>query len=154
MKKKDISLVQKVARTSWYTTYEGIIPREVQESFLNIAYNDEMLKKRLKQSSMFVAEIDGKLVGFANFSPVNQEGMTELIAIYLHPDYQGKGIGTALLEEGIQRLRGVQEIHINVEKNNSIGMNFYKAKGFAVASEFDDDFEGHILKTVRMVLEI
>ena len=46
----------------------------------------------------------------------------------------GKGIGTALLEKGIQRLRGAKEIQLNVEKNNRIGMDFYEAKGFAVVS--------------------
>lgn len=154
MKKKDIGQVQNVARTSWHFTYEGIIPREVQDRFLKVAYNDDMMKQRLKQSIMFVAEVERKVIGFANYSSINPKGMTELTAIYLYPDYQGKGIGTALLEEGIQRLQGVQEIHINVEKNNSIGMNFYQAKGFEVVSEFDDDFDGHLLKTVRMVLKL
>lgn len=154
MKKNDISQVQKVAKASWYSTYEGIIPREVQDKFLNVAYSHEMMKRRLKQSIMFVVEAEGEVIGFANYSSVNQDGMTELIAIYLYPHYQGIGIGTALLEEGIQRLRGVKEIHINVEKNNRIGINFYEAKGFAVESEFDDDFDGHILKTVRMVLKV
>ena len=30
-------------------------------------------------------------------------------------------------------------------------MNFYKAKGFEIFEEFDDNFDGHILKTVRMI---
>lgn len=154
MKKKDSKLVQKVARTSWHSTYEGIIPRKIQDNFLNLAYSDEMMKRRLKNSIMFVAEVEGEVIGFANYSPVNNNGMTELTAIYLYPAYQGKGIGTALLDEGIQRLQGVKEIHLNVEKNNKIGMNFYETKGFKVASEFDDDFDGHILKTVRMVLKV
>ena len=154
MKPKDIKQVQDIAQTSWHATYEGIIPREVQDKFLKMAYNDDMIKRRLKQSIMFVVEVEDKIVGFANYTPVNQDGRTELTAIYLYPDYQGKGIGTALLEEGIQRLNGVQEIHLNVEKNNRIGMNFYEAKGFREVSEFDDDFDGHILKTVRMVLKV
>jgi|SRR5690625_550288 len=154
MKPKDIKQVQDIAQTSWHATYEGIIPREIQDKFLKMAYNDDMIKRRLKQSIMFVVEVEDKIVGFANYTPVNQDGRTELTAIYLYPDYQGKGIGTALLEEGIQRLNGVQEIHLNVEKNNRIGMNFYEAKGFREVSEFDDDFDGHILKTVRMVLKV
>lgn len=154
MKKKDIEQVQHVARTSWHSTYKGIIPHKIQDKFLNVAYSNEMMKRRLKQSIMFVAEVERKVIGFANYSPVNQDGVTELTAIYLDPIYQGKRIGTALLEEGIERLRGVKEIHLNVEKNNRIGMDFYEAKGFAVVSEFDDDFDGHILKTVRMALKV
>lgn len=153
MKEEDIQQVQQVAKTSWNYTYEGIIPPEIQENFLKSAYNDEMMIRRLERSIIFVAEVDGKIVGFANYSPVKEEGKVELVAIYLYPEYQGNGIGTSLLEEGFN-LDGVKEISINVEKENRIGTTFYKAKGFKVVSEFDDDFDGHILKTVRMVLKV
>ncbi|MFD0050514.1 GNAT family N-acetyltransferase [Actinomycetes bacterium NPDC127524] len=154
MQIEDISQVQHVAKTSWNSTYQGIIPLEIQESFLKTAYNDEMMQKRLEHSLFWVAEVNGEIVGYANFSAIKEEGKTELAAIYLNPEYQGKGIGTALLDEGIKQLDGVKEVYINVEKDNDIGTRFYKAKGFKIVSEFDDDFDGHILKTVRMVLKV
>jgi len=154
MQIEDILQVQQVAKISWNSTYQGIIPLGIQESFLSAAYNDEMMQSRLENSFIWVSEVHGKIVGFANFSPVNEEGETELAAIYLNPDYQNKGIGTALLNEGVNNLEGVNEIFINVEKDNTIGTTFYQAKGFKVVSEFDDDFDGHILKTVRMVLKV
>lgn len=151
---EDIQQVQEVAKKSWNATYEGIIPLEIQEKFLNAAYNGERMKQRLERSFIFVAEVDGNIVGFANFSPVSDEGKAELGAIYLYPEYQGKGIGSTLLQQGINDLNGIKEIYINVEKDNQIGKNFYDAKGFQVVKEFDDDFDGHILKTVRMVLKV
>lgn len=151
---EDIPQVQDVAKKSWNATYEGIIPFEIQEKFLKVAYNNDRMKQRLERSFLFVAEIDSNVVGFANFSPVNDEGKVELGAIYLYPEYQGKGIGSALLQKGINELEGVVEIYINVERDNEIGKSFYDAKGFQVLKEFDDDFEGHILKTVRMVLNV
>ena len=154
MKLEDIYQVQQVAKKSWKSTYQGIIPLVIQERFLKAAYNDEMLQNRLENSFIWVSEVNRKIVGFANFSPVQEEGKTELTAIYLNPEYQGKGIGTALLNEGIKKLKGVNELFINVEKDNTIGTTFYKAKGFRAFSEFDDDFDGHILKTVRMVLKV
>ncbi|MGM0840124.1 MAG: GNAT family N-acetyltransferase [Bacillota bacterium] len=154
MEKKDINQVQEVAKTSWNTTYEGIIPLEIQESFLTSAYSDEMMLKRLAISSLYVAEKNGKIVGFANFSPVKEEGEVELGAIYLYKEYQGEGIGTALLQEGIKELNGARSVYISVEKENETGTNFYRAKGFTVVSEFDDDLEGHITKMYRMVLSL
>lgn len=143
MKMEDIHQVQQVAKTSWNSTYEGIIPLKIQENFLKSAYNDEMMQKRLEGSFIFVSEVDRKIVGFSNFSPVKEGGKAELGAIYINPEYQGKGIGTALLKEGIKYLEGAKEIFINVEKENRIGTTFYKAKGFEVVSEFDDNFDGH-----------
>lgn len=154
MHAEDIPQVQDVAKKSWNATYEGIIPVEIQEKFLKMAYNDERMKQRMERSFLFVAEIESNIIGFANFSPVNEEGKAELGAIYLYPEYQGKGVGSALLQKGINELSGIKEIYINVEKDNKIGKSFYDAKGFQVLKEFDDQFEGHTLKTVRMVLNV
>ncbi len=150
----DIKQVQDVAKTTWNATYEGIIPLDVQNNFLKSAYNDEKMKQRLERAFLFVAEVDNRVVGFANFSPVREDGKVELGAIYLYPEYQGKGIGSALLQQGIKDLYGVKELYINVEKDNKIGKTFYEAKGFEIVKEFDEEFDGHILKTVRMVLGI
>lgn len=154
MRKKDILSVQDVAEKSWNATYEGIIPQQIQANFLQSAYSAKMMKRRLKDTHIFVSEVDGKIVGFANYSPVSDDGKVELAAIYLYPEQQGKGIGTALLNAGVEQLKGIKELSLSVEKNNHLGVTFYKAKGFEVTSEFDDDFDGHILKTVRMLLKV
>lgn len=154
MKKKDIAQVQDVAKETWHATYEDIIPLQIQDKFLAAAYSNKVMKSRLKNTHIFVSEVEGKMVGFANFSPVSNEGKLELVALYLYPAYQGNGMGTALLDAGIEQLVGVKKVTLSVEKNNEIGTNFYKGKGFEVTEEFDDDFDGHILKTVRMALNL
>ncbi|WP_307892486.1 GNAT family N-acetyltransferase [Bacillus swezeyi] len=154
MEKKDIRQVQQVAKASWNHTYEGMIPFDVQEKFLQKAYNDERMQQRLEHSLILVSEADGKIIGFANCSFVREGGEANLAAIYLYPEYQGKGIGTALLEEGIKHLEGVKKLFVEVEKDNRNGKHFYQAKGFEDVSEYEEDFEGHILKTVRMVLNV
>jgi len=154
MKDEDVVSVQHVASESWHTTYEGIIPREIQDDFLRVAYSDEMLKKRLAGSHVFVAEDGSEVVGFVDFSPVDEAGRTELLAIYLYLAKQGEGIGTALLRKGIKELEGVKEVVVEVEEENLIGRQFYEAKGFKMVAEYDEDFAGHILKTVQMVLII
>lgn len=154
MVRKDMKQVQDIAETTWHATYEGIIPREIQDNFLEKAYSLQMMKQRLKQPYFFVAEVNGKVVGFSQFTAPDQQGMTELVAIYLYPEYQGKGIGSAFLEEGIKHLEDVKEIQLNVEKDNYIGRQFYEAKGFSVISEYQEDFAGHVLNTMRMALKV
>lgn len=154
MKEEDIPSVQYVAKTSWNDTYKDIIPAPVQEKFLGHAYSSDMMKQRLQHSHLFVGEVDGKVIGFANFSPIKHQDEAELGAIYLLPTYQGSGIGTALLHKGITMLKGVKKIYINVESENKTGKTFYTAKGFAVVDAFEEDFDGHMLKTLRMVLHV
>lgn len=151
MTEKDIPQVKSIATVSWHATYQGIIPLDVQNNFLAMAYNEERLLQRLTNTPFYVAKVAGEIVGFANFSNKKEAGEVELGAIYLDPSHHSKGIGTALLQYGCEQLRP-KKVYINVESENNIGKQFYVAKGFEVVGEFDDDFDGHILKTVRMVL--
>lgn len=151
---EDTKQVQSIAKKTWNATYEGIIPLEVQNNFLKSNYSDESMKQRIERSIVYVAEVKGKVVGFANYSTVRDGGKVELAAIYLYPEFQGKGIGTALLQQVVKELKGLKEIYINVEKDNKIGMNFYEAKGFEIVKESDIEFDGHILKQVRMVKKV
>lgn len=154
MEQDDIQQVQKVAKLSWSATYEGIIPADVQERFLTGAYSDEMMLRRMEHSLMLVAEKNEQIFGFANFSFVTDSGVSELAAIYLHPDHQGSGAGTALLQAGISRLKSAEKIHITVERENVKGKSFYDAKGFKTIKEFEEDFDGHTLQSIRMVLSV
>jgi putative acetyltransferase len=56
-----------------------------------------------------VAEVDGSLVGHIAFSPVTMSDGTKdwygLGPVSVHPDFQRKGIGKALILEGLKRLR-------------------------------------------------
>lgn len=148
MKKKDIGEVHQVARESWRATYAGIIPEEIQQRFIDRAYSSDMLKIRMKRSILLVAEENNRIAGFANFSPV-RDGVSELIAIYLLPDFQRKGLGSRFLKEGIGML-SPQELRLNVEKQNEAATDFYRSKGFEIMEEFEEDFDGHTLHTVKM----
>lgn len=148
-----IPKVKTIATKSWHATYEGTIPLHVQNDFLAMAYNEERLLKRLTETPFYIAKQEGEIVGFANFSNKKETGEVELGAIYLDPAVQNRGIGSALLAHGCKELQPTK-IYINVESKNEIGKQFYKAKGFEVVNEFDEDFAGHILKTIRMVLHV
>ena len=153
MNEGDIEQVQLVAKSSWHSTYKGIIPDHIQESFVNTAYSYEMLMKRLTETLFLVAEQEDNIIGFANFTPLKDEKRVELGAIYLYEEYQGNGIGTELLKTGLEELQYLKKMYVNVEKDNQSAVSFYKSKGFMIETEYDDVFDGHTLKTVRMMLE-
>lgn len=93
------------------------------------------------------------MLGFANFSNKKENGDVELAAIYLHPDHQKQGLGSALLAFGCKQLNP-EHVFVEVESDNIKGKSFYEKKGFNVVDTFDDNFDGHILKTVRMSLNL
>lgn len=151
--REDFTAIQDVVYTSWHDTYEGIIPRNIQDDFLSESYSNKTMEQRIEYSHLYVVESDKRIEGFANFSPVSNEGISILYAVYLYPDMQGKGMGAKLLEYAIDELSPAV-IHLNVEKENKKGMSFYQTKGFQIISEFAEDLSGHTLYTCKMELDV
>ena len=46
----DISTVQQIAKISWNETYRNIIPENIQALFLEKAYSNTMLAKRMEEN--------------------------------------------------------------------------------------------------------
>ena len=92
----------------------------------------------------FVAELDGKVVGhflFSKFplSPTKEGGHDEtdsgivmLAPVSVHADYFRQGIGTAMLRQGIEKVRELGYKGITVEGN----YKFYNRVGFRTSSEY------------------
>lgn len=93
----------------------------------------------------FVAELDNKIVGhflFSRFplSPTKEgghnkdtsDGIVMLAPVSVHADYLRRGIGTAMLKLGIERVREAGFKGITVEGN----FRFYNTVGFRTSSQF------------------
>ncbi len=151
---RDITKVQDVATKSWNDTYDGVIPLDVQARFLQHAYSNNALLHRIETSHFFVAEQYGDIIGFANFSFMDEHGQVELGALYLLPNLTGQGIGTYLLETGLQQIGQVKRVLVHVEKQNKRAMQFYVNKGFTFIKECKEVFYGHPLASIQLMLYV
>ncbi len=97
---RDAAAIAHVHVQSWLATYEGIVPKEYLAS-LNEAERIPLWQDWLTRDiSVFVAEIDGELVGFAGGGAIREPFDTydsELYTLYLLKEMQGRGLGKALL---------------------------------------------------------
>lgn len=150
----DIQGVYDVAKITWHDTYQKIIPEDIQDRFIEFAYVDNMLKKRMAQSIFLVAEKDGNVVGFIDIFKKSLGAKAELNALYVLPSEQGKGIGTMLLSEGLKLAGAIDSLLVVVEKENESGRRFYDAKGFRKRKEFEEEFMGWKLNSVEMILHL
>lgn len=92
--------------------------------------NFEAVKQLLSQAEITVAEVDGKIVGFA--------GMQQdyLAGIFIEADYRNHGLGAQLLTH-LQARHAV--ITLNVFDQNSRAKQFYQRHGFHLAQkQFDE----------------
>ncbi len=105
----------------------GLYQLKSEKNFLSAAYNADVLHERLKTSPFYVAKVDNKVLGFANFSNKSANGDIELMAIYLNPSNQNQGLGSALLEYGCKQLQPCN-VFVSVESENINGKCFYLKK--------------------------
>lgn len=134
---EDAAAIAHVHVESWRTTYAGIVP----DAYL--AGLDETLRTQLwrewlsGETLVFVAEWNGRLVGFANGGK-NREPIeacdAELYALYLLKDAQKRGIGAGLLQAMANALleRNFKSMAVWVlEQNRS--RDFYQKTGAHLA---------------------
>lgn len=80
----------------------------------------------MPNSDTWVLEIDGKVEGFIALMG------NEVGALFLQPEYHGKGAGKALMDKA-QELHG--DLEVEVFKENLKGRNFYSRYGFEYLEE-------------------
>lgn len=85
-----------------------------------------------------VAEIDGRLVGFAGLrittSPFYRDPSAELTELYVEPDYHRQGIGRALATyaEDLARNKGVGEMMVVAGFDNFPALALYQSLGYRI----------------------
>lgn len=86
------------------------------------------------QDVVAVDSDDDRVVGHATLVPDGNDG-TEL-AIFVHQEYQGAGIGSRLIRAllGHGETQGVTKVWLTVERWNHPAVNLYEAVGFESSS--------------------
>ncbi|WP_135533387.1 GNAT family N-acetyltransferase [Halostella pelagica] len=125
----DIDGIQRVARRAWGGAYGGVLPEDALDEMLAVHYSDEVLGRTIASSkrSLFVAEDDGTIVGYASGGPSDIDVEGEL-SIYLDPDWWGQGLGKRLLDCVAESLaeQDVERIEEKVLDENEVGNAFYE----------------------------
>lgn len=81
---------------------------------------------------IFVAESDGRIVGFVSTWMDREAGIGHIPNISLVPDMRGQGLGRRLLELALDRFRQAGMTHAKIETlvQNEIGNHLYRSVGF------------------------
>lgn len=120
----------------WKSAYKGIVDDEHLDS-LSIEEQTKKFEKSVNSDNFVVAIQDGKVVGFCRFvydnlfSPNIDYVDCELTAIYVHPDFKGKGIGTKLFQYVLDRFNNQNKATMILWclADNINSIKFYKHMG-------------------------
>ena len=151
----DADEIGRVHAETWRAAYTGIFP----ESAFDVAerrrwWRESLARERAQRGGVFVAEVDGEVVGFASVGAARDEpdGVGELYAIYVASQSWGTGAGRMLIERAEESLRasGFAEAVLWVLAGNERAERFYRAAGWVHdGGRKVEEFQGVELTEVR-----
>jgi GNAT superfamily N-acetyltransferase len=147
---QDAPAIADVRIASWRHTYRGLIPDAYLDGMQlehSIALWDRVLTAGKNSTSVFVAENDGVVVGFAAGNMLAEpryELDAELSAAYVRREFQRAGIGRRLVAAvaGAQREHGAHGLIVWVIAGNKGARAFYEALGATLLVEQPFEWEG------------
>ncbi|MEE4542735.1 GNAT family N-acetyltransferase [Streptomyces sp. V4-01] len=164
MTEKDVPAVSELRIRGWRWAYRGIVPQsylDAMDPVQDAARRREFFAASAGRVDNVLAVADAAVVGWASFGPCRGEPDAavdgELYALYLRPDWVGRGVGRALTDAVVERTarRGRRRLLLWVLADNSRARRLYSAAGFAPdGAETSDDYDGVRLREVRYVREL
>lgn len=117
---------------SWDESYRGI----VSDEHLSSRHLPDYERRSLVETEGVIVAKDGeRVVGFAKVGPCHDGDMLgagEVFQLYVLADWQGRGVGSALMGEALRRLAGEGFVNVVlwVLEENGRAISFYAKHGF------------------------
>ena len=115
---------------------EDILPLYKSVGWVNYTKNPGMLKEAYRHSlKIFAAFLDEKPIGVIR---VVGDGFSVVLVqdLLIYPEYQRKGIGTALLRKVMEEYSQVYQLHLMTD-NTEKTISFYKSLGFLMDTDMN-----------------
>jgi len=129
----DLAAVLSVGRRTWPVTYGPIAGADYVAMGLAKWWTEDATIPAIRAGRVTVAEVDGSVVGIAVVGP--HENHLVLWKLYVLPAYQGKAIGSALMESVVAAAMGEHDqIRLSYLNGNTMAEAFYRGKGFVEIS--------------------
>jgi ribosomal protein S18 acetylase RimI-like enzyme len=162
----DVIDIQEVFYRTWLATYPneevGITVDDIEDRYKD-RLNENALSKRREQianpsegQTLLVAKDCKRVIGLCRV--VKKSDRNQLQAIYVLPEYQGRGVGGKLWEDAKKLLDFTKDIYVEVATYNSNAISFYKKLGFVetgrrFTNEMTKMKSGSIIPEMEMVIK-
>lgn len=133
-------------------TYGAAMPMAVLAAYLARSFTTTAVRQALNaaDTNYLVATATERLIGYSKCSTtsppacVQGENVGELVNLYIHPAYQGSGVGRQLLQQTIQAatVRRLTALWLCVWQANQRAIIFYQRFGFTIVGKIEVYVDG------------
>ncbi len=135
----------KILSELFYNTVHTVNAKDYTPNQLNAWASGRIDRKAWNKSFeehyTLVAEIDGKIVGFGD---IDDSGYLD--RLYVHKDYQGQGIATAICDRLEEHAKDDITVHASITAKP-----FFEGRGYAVVKEQEVERDGILLTNYKMM---
>jgi diamine N-acetyltransferase len=141
----DAELLAEFASRVYADTFSAVNTPENMEAYLSTAFAPARLQAELADpaASFFLAEVDGKLAGYAKLMAgqppacVVGPAPVELVRFYIDRIWQGTGLSAAFMEHCLKEAKhqGYRTMYLGVWEHNARAHAFYRKWGFVRVGE-------------------
>ena len=132
----EVEAVSALARVVWQATYPTLITQAQIDAMLADRYAATQIYEQLDdpRHAWWGAHAGEMLAGFAHASLDSADADVKLDKLYVHPDRQRCGIGSALLTtvQDWARARHARRLWLQVNRGNTPAIAVYQKHGFRI----------------------
>jgi len=104
----------------------------------------------IAQNQVMVAEVDGRVAGFAHLKPLDEPDAVCLEDLFIEPDAQGKGVGRALFDWALATAAGRGYDWLEWESDPNAAGFYEKMGGEKIGETKSTIIEGRVIPKYRM----
>lgn len=159
-KESDISAISAMAAEIWNLHYPAIIGQTQVDYMLNKMYSPKALQLQMQQGQQFFmlqTGNDPQPCGYLSVSASSLPDSSNLDQLfihkfYIHPAKQKAGIGLAAFQSLLAQFSSIEEIRLQVNRQNYTAINFYFKAGFKIEQVADFDIgDGYFMNDFIML---
>lgn len=149
---KDVLEIKQVLSETWRATYSSFLSQATINTVTSVWHSPNQLAAEIQNPHIFfgVAKTsDGAIIGLTTVGHITDD-LVVLSRLYVHPQYQGQGIGTRLLQAGMTAFPAARTIRLEVEEHNHPAYTFYYHHGFRDTASKEERVEGEVITVMVM----
>ncbi len=143
---RDLQAIATLAPLVWRASFRDLISDAQIEYMLRARYAPAVLAEALhsRTPAYLILSVDGEPLAFAAHRGASHPGEHQLQQLYVHPAWQGRGLGSRLIVhvEELARTQGCSALVLTVNRGNRTAQATYARHGFRIREAVVVDIGG------------